>query len=132
MAKALDAVGYNVVVQNDIDEFRGLSRVLDDEHIIPWLGRQKLGIWVHKDNEARTRHARQIQAERVRTIWLAEPGGADFSSAGQLRLMAYGLPRILREWSSPSASGWLHYEIRPRGSDRIIVTGFVLQPPEAS
>jgi hypothetical protein len=99
VAKALQAVGYHAVVQTDIPEFRDLPRVLDDAHIIPWVGAHE-GVWVHKDNDARTRHARQMITEDIRTIWVAEPRGADFSSAGQLRLISYALPAVLRDWRS--------------------------------
>lgn len=107
-----------------------MKSVLDDEHIIPWL-EARGGIWVHKDNDSRTRHARQILAAGVHTIWLEEPEGADFSSAGQLRLVIYALPKILADWAGESPE-WDHYAVGPLGKERIKVQGFVLQPSEST
>jgi len=128
-ASALKIVEYNIVVQADISEFRQLRNVLDDEHIIPWLERRG-GVWVHKDNAARTAHARQILTAGIRTIWLEEPKGADFSSAGQLRLLAFALPKILGDWAKAEPE-WNHYAIGPHGTERIKIRGMLLQPPES-
>ena len=72
VAKALKNVGYKAVVQDDFPEFRSLTGVLDDVHIIPWCG-ENGGIWVHADDEARTEHAKQITTENIRTIWAYSP-----------------------------------------------------------
>ena len=88
VARALKNVGYNIIVQDDIPEFKALQNVLDDEHIIPWQS-ARTGIWVHKDNDSRTRHAKQIISAGVRTIWVGAPSDFELGSKAQLRLLAF-------------------------------------------
>lgn len=123
-AQALKAVGYNVVVQDDLPEFKSLPRVLDDAHIIPWCAAND-AIWIHADNNARTEHAKQIAAANIRTIWVYAPPDVKLSMREQLRLLAYALPDILAEFATPDPP-WQHYEVRLRGRS-IRISGFV--PP---
>ncbi|MCC6958208.1 MAG: hypothetical protein IT301_00035 [Dehalococcoidia bacterium] len=122
MAKALKSVGYNAVVQEDLPEFQALSRVLDDEHIIPWCSEHN-AIWVHADNSARTEHAKQIAAAKIRTVWVYTQPGVKLSMREQLRLLAFALPDILEDFARPDPP-WQHYEIRLRGR-QIRVSGFI-------
>ncbi|MGH2632622.1 MAG: hypothetical protein ACRDG3_04360 [Tepidiformaceae bacterium] len=129
VANALKDVGYNAVVQADLPEFRRLTRVLDDEHIIPWC-RDNDAIWIHADDNARTEHAKQIVTANVRTIWVYLPPGFKASSREQLRLLAFCLPDVLADMCCDDPA-WRHYEIRPMGR-RIRLSGFILEAGERS
>jgi hypothetical protein len=121
VAGALKAVGYDAVVQDDFPEFKNLSRVLDDVHIIPWCS-QNDAVWVHADDEARTEHAKQLATGNVRTVWVYSPKqkGVRWTAREQLRLLAFCLPDILTDLCSEEPR-WRHYEIRPRRPEHPLV-----------
>ncbi len=112
VAQALKIVGYNVVVQGDVEEFSSLPRVLDDQHIIPWLQRND-GIWVHADNSARREHRKQIAISQIRTLWIHRPDGK-MSNREQLRVLAYVLPDALEDFAAPKARH-RHFQVSVHG-----------------
>jgi hypothetical protein len=118
-------VGYDVRLQEDIEEFNQLVSVRDDEHIIPWIGARD-GVWVHADDNARTEHRKQLVTENIRTIWLFRPKDG-MSAKEELRQLSYCLPEILDDFASNDPQ-FRHYEIR--GSGRVYPRpkshGFVL------
>lgn len=125
VAAALKDVGYRCVVQDDVPEFRSLPSVKDELHIIPWCGEHE-AVWVHRDDNARTEHAKHIATAGVRTIWVYAPPGFKFSMREQLRALAFALPEILEDFAGEEPN-WGHYEVRVRSDRRITIRGFI--PP---
>jgi len=120
----LRLVDYNIVTKNDIPEFIGLSKVKDDEHIIPWLADHD-AIWIHADDNAKVEHAKMIVARQVRTVWVWRKGGR-MSQRDQLRILAYILPDILDRFRRARHR---HYEVRVHGEpphQRISIKDFQL------
>ena len=92
VAKALKEVGYRFV---DVQTAIGRRGVTDPE-IIEWC-KEHQAVWVHADDRARKQHKVRLQTSGIRTLWVYRTQG-QMTGKEQLRILAYVLPLLIREW----------------------------------
>lgn len=110
MGRALRKVAFRVTLVSEIDEFRGMPRVTD-EQLIPWMG-DRNAVWVHADDNAKRKHKKLLLAHTVRTLWVYRRKGR-MSSREQLKALSYVLENFLDKLRSQPSK--LHYEVRVHG-----------------
>ncbi|MYA00889.1 MAG: hypothetical protein F4Y35_03810 [Chloroflexi bacterium] len=97
VAKALEAVGYDIVdVKTAMDPDKEGRQILDAE-IIEWC-RMRGSVWIHADDRARRDHKKQLQTSGIRTLLVRRPGGR-MTGREQLRILAFVIPQLLDRYN---------------------------------